>query len=108
MTTDDVTLWGIHAGRTGEADRLFLKKGYIAIGWVEMGDLGSLARTRKAFKAHVAAVYPDIKPGAIPNYAGQTFRFVHVIKPGDVAIYSSKKDRLVHIGRLQGDYQYNP
>ena len=33
-------IWGIHAGRTGDADTLFLKQNCIAIGWEEMG-LGS-------------------------------------------------------------------
>ena len=29
----DKTLWGIHAGKTGEADNVFLKHGVIALGW---------------------------------------------------------------------------
>ena len=27
------TIWGIHGGKTGDADSLFLKKSYVAIGW---------------------------------------------------------------------------
>ena len=36
------TIWGIHAGKTGDADRLFMKHNVVALGWVEMGDLGAL------------------------------------------------------------------
>lgn len=36
----DRTLWGIHAGRTGDADSLFLEKNVVAIGWAGLGDLG--------------------------------------------------------------------
>ena len=41
-------VWGIHAGRTGDADALFLKQGCIAIGWDAMGDLSVLAADRDA------------------------------------------------------------
>jgi len=32
------TIWGIHAGRTGDADTLFFKNNCIAIGWAEWRD----------------------------------------------------------------------
>jgi len=80
--TADTNLWRIHAGKTGDADSLFLKKDCIAVGWTKMGDLSALKPDRNAFKARVAEVYPDAKPGATPNNAGQLFRFVHEMKPG--------------------------
>jgi restriction system protein len=106
--TSNATIWGIHAGRTGDADSLFLKKNCIAVGWDEMGDLSVLKPDREAFKAKVIEVYPRVKPGAIPNYAGQVFRFVHEMKPGDLVVYPSKRDRQVHLGRIEGDYHYDP
>jgi restriction system protein len=33
MANKEITVWGIHAGRTGDAYTLFLKKNVIAIGW---------------------------------------------------------------------------
>ena len=38
MANQEVTIWGIHAGKTGDADRLFLNENCIAVGWVKMGD----------------------------------------------------------------------
>jgi restriction system protein len=108
MADNEVTTWGIHGGKTGDADSLFLKKGFVAVGWDRMGDLGVLKPNREAFKAKVAAAYPDYKPGAIPTAAGQLYRFVHEMKVGDMIVYPSKHDRHVHIGRIEGTYKYDP
>ncbi len=108
MNVAEVNMWGIHGGRTGDADSLFLKKNCIAIGWANAGDLGTLAADREAFKARVAKAFPEKKPGAIPVNAGQLFRFVHEMKSGDIVVYPSKRDRQVHIGRVAGAYKYDP
>ena len=105
---NDVPLWGIHAGKTGDADSLFLRKNVVAVGWTRMGDLSKLKPDRDSFKARVAEAYPDKKPGAIPNNAGQLIRFVHEMKVGDVVVYPSKRDRQIHLGRVGGDYRYDP
>ncbi len=102
------TMWGLHAGKTGDADTLFLKKNFIAVGWDKLGDLSKIAPKQEAFKAVVAEAYPEAKPGAIPNYAGQLLRFAHVIQPGDLVLYPSKKDKHVHFGRVTGEYRYDP
>jgi restriction system protein len=108
MAQDEVTIWGIHAGRTGDADQLFLTRNYVAVGWAEMGDLSTLAPDRESFRIAVAKCYPELKPGAVPNYTGQLFRFVHEMKPGDFVAYPSKRDRHIHIGKVTGLYQYDP
>lgn len=102
------TLWGIHAGKTGDADSLFLKKNFVAVGWIKMADLSSIKADREAFKSKVSEAYPDKKPGAIANNAGQLFRFVHEMKDGDIVIYPSKHDRQIHIGQILGPYRYEP
>lgn len=99
-------LWGIHGGRTGDADSIFLKKNSVALGWNRMDDLSSLAPTRDAFKERLQEVYPDEKPGYYPIGAGQLYRFVHELNIGDMIIYPSKRDRLVHIGEVTGKYRY--
>jgi len=101
-------IWGIHAGKTGDADSLFLKKNCIALGWAKMGDLSILKPDRDAFKSRVVKAYPDAKPGVIPNNAGQLFRFVHEMKPGDWVVYPSKRDRQIHLGCVEGGYRYDP
>lgn len=108
MKEPESILWGIHAGRSGDADTLFLKKQCVAVGWAKMGDLSSLKPDREAFKNRVAEAYPEKKPGAIPNNAGQLFRFVHEMKPGDIVVYPSKRDRQIHLGRIVGGYTHDP
>ncbi len=102
------TIWGIHGGRTGDADTLFLKSNVIAIGWAAVGDLSKFGASRDAFKEAVAKAWPEKKAGAVPNNAGQLFRFVHEMKPGDFVAYPSKSDRRIHLGRVDGPYRYDP
>ena len=101
-------MWCVRAGKTGEADQLFLNKGYVAIGWVKMGNLGTLPPDREVFKTKYVEAYPDAKPGAVPTSAGQAFRFVHEMKKGDLVVYPSKKDQQIHLGRVTGAYEYKP
>lgn len=98
------TLWGIHAGRTGEAHSLFIDEGVMALGWHQMPDLSSLPATRDAFKQKYEDVFPNTKPGAVPVQAGQLFRFVHEVQVGDHVAYPSKMDRQIHVGRVSSDY----
>jgi restriction system protein len=101
-------VWGIHAGRTGDADSLFLKDNVVAVGWHEMGDLSKIPCDREAYKLAVAKAYPNAKPGAVPNNAGQLLRFACEIQTGDLVLYPSKQDRMVHFAQVQGGYLYAP
>ncbi len=108
MTNNEVTIWGIHAGKSGDADTIFLKKKFAAIGWSKLGNLKDLQADREAFKVRVADIYPDAKAGAIANNAGQLWRFVYEMKPGDIVVYPSKRERKIHIGEVAGPYVYDP
>jgi hypothetical protein len=99
--------WGIHAGRTGDADELFLKSGVMAIGWASLGDPSRFGTDQEALKAALAASYPDIKPAGIPISAAQIFKFIHRIRINDLVVYPSKIG-IVHIGRVTGEYRHDP
>jgi len=101
-------IWGIHAGRTGDADPLFLKQNCIALGWEAMGNLSHLAADREAFKQSYVQAYPNAKKGGIATVAGVPFRFLYEMKQGDLVAYPSKQDKQIHIGRIEGDYVYDP
>lgn len=107
MSDKGKTIWGIHAGRSGEADELFLKEGFVALGWSNLGDLSKLAADRSAFKNKVREIHPDAKDGQIAAWAGLLYRFVHEMKPGDYVAYPSKGDRQIHLGRIEGDYRFD-
>lgn len=101
-------VWGIHAGKTGDAEALFADSGCIAVGWPDMGDLSTLKPTREAFKARYASVFPSKSAGHVPVAAGQLFRFTKEIKIGDLVVFPAKLDRTVRIGRVTGEYLYRP
>ncbi len=101
-------VWVIHAGSSGEADPLFHERNVVAVGWAMLEELRQLEPTRDAFKAAVGHVHPGIKLGALPIIAGQLYRFVHEMQPGDIVLYPPKGGQSVTIGRIEGDYQYDP
>lgn len=102
----DKKLWAVRAGRHSEADEQFLKGKCVALGFHKMGDMTLIKPDRLAYKAQVAATHPGISEGAIPNIAGQIFRFVHEMKVGDLVAYPSKVDRQIYLGKVTGDYVY--
>lgn len=100
------TIWGIHGGRMGDAEDIFLRKGQVALGWDTMGDLSGLKADRESFKARLVEVYPNRKPGYYPMATGQLYRFVHEMAVGDWIVYPSKRDKRVYVGEIVGPYQY--
>ncbi len=106
MARGNMVLWGIHGGRTGDADPIFLKERQLALAWEHTGDLQGLPPNRDAFRERLLDAYPERKAGWYPMVAGQLSRFVHEMQADDLVIYPSKRDRQVHIGRVSGPYQY--
>lgn len=104
---DEAVFWGIHAGKTGDAETLFFKKNVVGLGWPEMGDLSTLKKDREAFKEKLQVAYPSTKEGAIPVNAGQLFRFLYEMKTGDYIIYPSKRQKRIFIGEIMGDYKFD-
>lgn len=100
------TLWGIHAGKTGDADAHFKKDKVVGLGWDRVPDLAQLPDDREAFKSAYRAAYPDRSAGHVTTSASQLYRFVHEVAESDLVAYPSKSDRQVHIGRFVGPYRY--
>ena len=103
----DLTLWGIHAGRTGDASQLFLKEKLVGLGWERIKDLSKTPATREAFREIVLNAYPE-RPTAVPNNAGQLFRFIHEMKVNDWIIFPDKLTRNIRIGQINSEYIYDP
>lgn len=98
-------VWAVHMVRLGLDP---IEKGYVGIGWMQLGDLAKIPPNRNAFKAAHAAARPEAKPGATPLVAGMLFRFVYEMKPGDVVVYPCREDRMIYLGEVTGDYQHVP
>ncbi len=104
----ETTIWGVHAGTLGDGDGVFLKQKCIALDWGQIGDMSAVPASRDQFKQLVAANCPNVKPGAIPVYGGQFFRFVHEMQINDLVAYPSKATRTIHLGRVTGPYSFVP
>ena len=101
------TVWGIHGGRHGAADRLFRERSVIALGWNKLAGLSALKPDRDDFKRAVAEAYADKKPMAVANNAGQLFRFVHKMAVGDFVVYPSQVKRRIYVGKVTAEYVYD-
>lgn len=98
------TVWGLHHRGAHE----FVAEKFVAVGWPDVGDLTELQEDREQFKALLRASFPDKSESWVANAAGQLLRFRHVMKAGDLLVYPRKADRTINIGRIAGDYVFEP
>jgi restriction system protein len=97
-------LWGLHHRGGYE----LVSANSIAVGWPDAGDLTDLPEDREAFKSRLRESFPDRSEAWIANAAGQLLRFRHVMQVGELVVYSRKSDRTINIGRIAGEYAYEP
>src|SRR5829696_2464623 len=96
------SVWGIHAGKTGDAFSLFTEGGLIALGWERVPDLSQLPNDAASFREAVTSVYPEMKAGAVPVAAGQLRRFIFEMAIDDIAVFPAKEDWTFRLGRVIG------
>lgn len=96
------TIWGIHAGKQGAAEELFLSKAHIALGWDKLGDLSALPDDRRAFREHFMKAQSTEKTRG----AGQLYRFVHEMREGDLVVWPSQRDQQIRLGEVVGPYVF--
>src|SRR5688500_2494094 len=95
--------------RAGESGRLFeeFEKGYIAVGWVDMGDVSKLDTREKMAAAYITA-YPDSAVGRRPNDIAMIDKFRNEMAIGDTVITYDPQSRHYLVGETAGDYVYSP
>lgn len=104
MSVEQNRIWGIHT----KDDNLFLQQNVIAIGWKDLGDLSKINPDRNSFMDKYIETYPNDKKRSIAVCVGMLYRFVQEVQIGDYIVFPSKIDRMINIGRVVGDYVYNP
>ena len=95
--------------RAGESGRLFeeFEKGFVAVGWGELGDLTALT-SRAEINAAYEREFPDEKPGKRHNAAAMVHKFRNELVAGDFAVAYSPASREYLVGNIAGDYEYSP
>lgn len=98
------TMWGIHNDALGAE---LVEKGFISIGWEEIPDLRTIGDDRERLKDLVRRTYPNIKPGAVPVWAGVLYRFAFEMQVGDLVVAPYKPDSTINFGVVDGPYEYD-
>lgn len=102
---DDVHYWTLSPGESGRLWDDFYKDGIAAIGWNELGDL-SQYNDRQAIQSKLKTLYPE--GGSQRNNSLACYEFSHVMNPGDIVFAKAGFSRLLGVGRVTGDYKYDP
>jgi restriction system protein len=95
--------------RAGEGGRLFedFEKGYIAIGWQELGDIAALTTLEQFWNAYPKA-FPLAKKGQLPNQISMIYKFRTVVNAGELVVTYDPESRNYLVGEVTGDYEYQP
>lgn len=99
-----MNIWMIRAGEGGRLAEEFAK-GYVAVGWNELGDMTTI-KDREEMRKHHLASYPTMKKGAIPNDFSMFFKFRSVVAVGDNVVTYDVSKREYLVGTIAGDYEY--
>ncbi|MEQ4489905.1 MAG: hypothetical protein AAC990_06055 [Dehalococcoides mccartyi] len=78
----------------------------VAIGWPQMGDLSKL-NTKEEYQKHYQNVYGTIG-SKVTTGANQLYRFVLKVQIGDYVLTPLSLSREILIGKVIGDYAYDP
>jgi len=102
-----IRVWGIHA--TGEPD-LLIERNCIALGGRFKENLENMPRERNAFKSEYVRQCKERHetPRSIAQTVGQLLRFVWEAKKEDYVVYPMPKQDVIWIGRITGNYRYEP
>jgi len=100
-------MWMVRAGEGGVVVDDFRTGSYVAVGWIEMGDLSPL-KTREQFARAVEKAYPEARKMQAAMSVGQIYRFVREIKNGDRVVTYDPGRREYLVGTVAGDYAYRP
>ena len=97
-------VWMIRAGEGGRLIDDFAK-GYVAVGWNELGDMSKIHELSKIRKCILEKCLNDRK-GAINNSVAMFHKFRSLIKIGDQVVSYDRVKREYLVGVVKGDYQY--
>jgi restriction system protein len=98
-------VWMIRAGQGGYLINQFAK-GYVAVGWSQLGDL-SAVKDRNEFKKLWRKADPRAKPGKVAAVASVLHKFCNVVQVGDAVISYDPNTREYLVGEITGPYRYD-
>lgn len=103
-----MAIWLFRAGKSGEYENKFLTDKKIFLTWDGLNlDLSQYSDKQKLI-GYLLNFYDDAKPNTVRNWLGQIYPIAHRIKIGDWIVLPSKLKSAIHIGKVMGEYVYDP
>jgi len=103
-----MNIWLIRAGSNGQFEQKFIDENRVYVTWNNLdSNLAKMAERQQLIDA-LYVNEPDAKPKKLQNHASQIWPFAHSIEKGDWVILPSKSQPVIHVGKITGDYQFNP
>ncbi|RPI96972.1 MAG: hypothetical protein EHM39_10310 [Chloroflexi bacterium] len=103
-----MNVWGLHAGKHGDADTLFFGGNWIALGWPQIPDLSSFILEPERLKLMIGRYYDETKTETSRQPRGQLYHFIIDLKVDDIVVFSNSfSDHRLHYARVMGKYYYS-
>lgn len=106
-SNSDARFWAIRAGKGGDAHKLFLENGVIALEDAGLGDLSSFEATREHFYDAYRKLHPNETQTGTAGIGGKFYRFIHEISVGDCIVYPALADKRVYVAEVTGEYNFD-
>lgn len=100
-------LWLVRGGVNGDKESDAIEKGKIFIGWPQVGDISKFG-DRDEISEHLKKCYSDYSQKKIVHLATQLNAFVNRFNQSDLVIMPRKFTNVVAIGKVTGDYSFDP
>ncbi|XZF14955.1 restriction endonuclease [Chitinophagaceae bacterium MMS25-I14] len=99
-------IWMVRAGQGSYLIDDFLEKGFVAIGWNEIGKLpGNI--TYDELKTLFKTTYPEDANGRVNQCVGQIWKFLKEFKPGDRVVSYDSAVRGYYLGEIISGYEFS-
>jgi restriction system protein len=102
----DARIWGIRAGKGGEAHDLFVGGCVVALSDADLGNLAKLPKSRDDFYNAYRKKHPEKTRTGSAGIGGKFFRFIHEVNVGDLVVYPALSDKTIYVGSVSGDYTF--
>lgn len=103
-----MAIWLFRAGRIGEYENKFLNDGRIYLTWDSLSEDLLKFHSKKELFDFLVNFYANAKANAIRNWTAQVWPIAHSMQKGDWVILPSKRSASIHVGKVTGDYEFNP
>lgn len=102
-----MAVWVIRAGRMGENEEFSLNNGAYSIGFSQEQSVSDFT-DYKSLRDHIQRRSEGSSLQQAASQASQLWRFAHDMQVGEMVVLPRRHPRVIAVGRITGDYVYNP